>query len=220
MSGIQDFAEYKDDFYGAGTLPTSATAGTDWVITETSSSGTPTFAVVSPSATGEVALTFDNTSEIQNVCLSHGNVLGFDIDNIQQVEYRVKFVATADTATTLVVGVGSARNDNPDSVAANAYFKCAGSNAIVVETDDGVNDNDDKATGKSLVASYKRLVIDFTGGKSNVKFYVDGDRVAASTTFDMSNYSGSLQPLVQLQKTADTNTDSVTVDYVRILSKR
>ena len=220
MSGIQDFAEYKDDFYGAGTFAITAQPGTDWVIADTSSAGTPTYAVVTPSATGEVALAFDSQAEAQNVCLYHGDKLGFDIDNVQHVEYRVKFVATADSATTLTVGVGSARNDNPDSVAANAYFKCAGSNALVVETDDGVNDNDDKATGKSLVATYRRLVIDFTGGKSDVKFYVDGDRVAASTKFDMSNYSGSLQPIVQLQKTSDNNTDSVTVDYVRILSKR
>jgi hypothetical protein len=81
-------------------------------------------------------------------------------------------------------------------------------------------DKDDIATGVSLVATYKKFYIDFTGGKSNVKFYVDGARVAASTTFDMSNYSAGLQPYVQHQKTADTNTDSVVIDYINIVSKR
>jgi hypothetical protein len=63
-------------------------------------------------------------------------------------------------------------------------------------------------------------VIDFTGGKSDVKFYIDGARVAASTTFDMSGYSAGLQPYVQIQKTSDANTDSVVVDYVYVISKR
>ena len=63
-------------------------------------------------------------------------------------------------------------------------------------------------------------MIDFTGGKSNVKFYVDGERVAAATTFDMSGYAAGLQPIIQLQKAANTNVDSVVIDYVRIESKR
>ena len=36
----------------------------------------------------------------------------------------------------------------------------------------------------------------------------------------MSNYTGSLQPVIQLQKTADTNTDGVTVDYVKVWGTR
>ena len=129
-------------------------------------------------------------------------------------------MASLDTATSLAFGLCSARNDAIDSLAAHASFRLIGSNSLVVETDDSVNDNDDVATGATLVDTYKRFVIDFTGGKSNVKFYVDGVRVAASTTFDMSNYSAGLQPYVQLQKTADTNTDSVVIDYIKIVSKR
>jgi hypothetical protein len=92
--------------------------------------------------------------------------------------------------------------------------------AVVVETDDAVRDNDDIATGATLGTAFKRFVIDFTGGKSNVKFYINGFRVAASTTFDMSGYSGGLQPYIQLQKASNTNVDAVTVDYVKIVSKR
>ena len=91
---------------------------------------------------------------------------------------------------------------------------------MVVESDDGTVDNDDVATGQSLVNAYKKFVISFAAGKSDVRFYVDGVRVAASTTFDMSNYSGGLQPLIQLQKTADANTDSVVIDYVKVISRR
>jgi len=219
MAGIQDFlVEYIEDFLGPQTLTASPAGSDQWDIADTSSSGTPTYTV--GGTNGEATLAFDNTSEIQNVCLFKSDVLNFDIDYIHSIELRVKTVASLDTATSLAFGLCSARNDAIDSLAAHASFRLIGSNSLVVETDDSVNDNDDVATGATLVDTYKRFVIDFTGGKSNVKFYVDGVRVAASTTFDMSNYSAGLQPYVQLQKTADTNTDSVVIDYIKIVSKR
>jgi hypothetical protein len=217
MAGIQDFQHYEDDFIGTvATFPTSADPATPWLVDDTSSSGTPTYTT----GTSVAVLTLASTEEVENVCLHHGDALSFDIDLIQSIEFSAKTVATLDSATTIVMGLGSARNDDPDAVAANAFFKLAGSNSVVCESDDGTNDNDDKATGVSLAATYKRFVIDFTGGKSNVKFYIDGNRVASSTTFDMSNYSSGLQPIFQIQKTSDTNADSLTIDYVRITRKR
>ena len=218
MSGTQDFVKFCEDFLGSQSL-TASPAGSDiWDIADTSSAGTPTYTV--GGTNGEATLAFDSQAEVQNVCLYMSDRLNFDIDLIQSIEMRVKTVATLDSATSLAFGLASARADAIDSIAAHASFRLIGDNTLVVETDDAVTDNDDVATGQTLVATYKKFVIDFTGGKSDVKFYVDGKRVAASTTFDMSGYSSGLQPYVQIQKTSDANTDSVTVDYVYIVSKR
>ncbi len=221
MAGIQDFAIFEDDFFGADTFSTAG-QGSPWAIADTSTSGTPTYATVSPSATGEVALTLASTGEIENVCLSFGDKLCFDIDNIQRFEARVKVDAML-TGTELVFGLGSARNDTTDSVANNAWFKmvtATSTTAVVVETDDGTTDKDDISTGQTLSTTYKKFVIDFTGGKSNVKFYIDGSRVAASTTFDMSAATSSLQPIVQIQKASNTNVSAVTIDYIKVVCKR
>lgn len=218
MAGIQDFVEYSDDFLGAQTLSATPSEGADWDITDTSSAGTPTYTV--GGANGEATLTMDSTSEVENVCLNHGDVLNFDIDLIDHIEMRVKTVAALDSATTLTFGLCSARNDDPDATAANAQFKLAGSSSVVVESDDGSTDNDDVASGTTLVDAYKKFVISFASGKSDVRFYIDGQRVAASTTFSMASYAAGLQPFVQIQKTADTNTDSVSVDYVKVCSRR
>ena len=218
MSGIQDFVEFCEDFLGPQTLTASPTNGDRWDIADTSSAGTPTYTV--GGVNGEATLLLDNTSEVQNVCLFQSDVLNYDIDLLQRIEFRLKTVASLDTATSIAWGLASARNDAIDSITAHASFRVIGSNAIVCETDDGTTDKDDIDAGTTLVATYKKFVIDFTGGKSNVKFYVDGSRVAASTTFDMSAYSSGLQPYVQIQKTADTNTDSVVIDYIKIVSKR
>lgn len=221
MSGIQDFCVFEDDFIGADTFSTAG-QGSPWAIADTSSSGTPTYATVSPSATGEVALTLAATNEVENVCLSFGDKLCFDIDNLQRFEARVK-VSGCTSGTTIAFGLQSARNDDTDSTANNAQFKMVGATsttAVVVETDDGTTDLDDKATGATLATTYKKFVIDFTGGKSDVKFYIDGVRVAASTTFTMAAATSSLQPFVQIQKTATTNADAVTIDYVKVVCRR
>lgn len=131
--------------------------------------------------------------------------------------------STFTSGSTLAFGLASARNDTLDNVAANAWFRMEGANSttlVYCESDDGVNDNDDKSSGVTLGTTPKEFVIDFTGGKSNVKFYIDGIRVATTTTFDMSNYSSGLQPLVQIQKAANTNVNGVVVDYVKIVAKR
>ena len=221
MSGIRDFAEYVDDFWGADTYSTAG-QGSPWAIADTSSSGTPTYAHVSPSATGEIALTLAATSEVENVCLSFGDVLPFDIDNLQRFEARVK-VSGCTTDTTIAWGLATARNDTPGSIANRALFRMTGATsttAVTVETDDATTDSGLIATGATLATVYKEFVIDFTGGKSNVKFYIDGVRVASATTFSLAGFSASMQPFFQIQKAANTNVDAITIDYVRVLLRR
>jgi hypothetical protein len=221
MSDMRDFEIVYDDFNGAvATFPTSADPATPWLVADTSSSGAPVYT----KGTSEATLTLAATSEVENVCLSFGDALDIDIDDIQRVEMRVKISASTMTSgSTLVFGLGSARNDTPDSVTANAWFRMEGANSttlVYCESDDGTNDNDDKSSGVTLGTTYKEFVIDFTGGKSNVKFFIDGQRVASTTTFDMSNYTAGLQPIVQIQKAANTNVNGVVVDYVKIVAKR
>jgi hypothetical protein len=220
MAGIQNFETFYDDFNGAvATLPASADPATAWLIVDTSSSGTPTYTKGTSVATLKLA----STSEVENVCLAFGDALDFDIDLIQSIEMRVRLDAVLTTGTELVFGVGSARNDTTDSVAAHAWFKMVGATsttAVYAETDDGTRDNDDVATGATLGTTFKKFYIDFTGGKSNVKFYIDDLQVAASTTFNMSGYSAGLQPIIQLQKASNANVNGVIIDYIRVECKR
>lgn len=221
MSDMRDFEIVYDDFNGAvATFPTSADPATPWLVADTSAAGTPVYT----KGTSEATLTLAATNEVENVCLSFGDALDIDIDDIQRVEMRVKISASTFTSgSILAFGLGSARNDTLDSVAANAWFRMEGANSttlVYCESDDGVNDNDDKSSGVTLGTTFKEFVIDFTGGKSNVKFFIDGQRVASTTTFDMSNYSAGLQPIVQIQKAANTNTNGIVIDYVKITAKR
>lgn len=221
MAGMADFEKFYDDFNGAvATFPTSADPATAWLVDDVSLTGTPTYT----KGTSEATLTLNNDNAEVIVALHFNDALDFDIDDIQRVSMRVKIGASTFTSgSILCFGVGSARNDTANSVAANAWFRMEGANSttlVYAETDDGTRDVDDISTGVTLGTTYKDFVIDFTGGKSNVKFYIDGQRVCASQTFDMSAYSSGLQPIIQIQKAANTNADSVVVDYVEIVAKR
>ncbi len=218
---MQDFETFVDDFSGAvATFPTSADPATAWLVDDVSVTGTPTYT----KGTSEATLTLNNDNAAVIVALHFNDSLDFDIDDIQRVTMRVKIGASTFTSgSILCFGVGSARNDTANDVAANAWFRMEGANSttlVYAETDDGTRDVDDISTGVTLGTTYKDFVIDFTGGKSNVKFYIDGVRVCASQTFDMSAYSSGLQPIIQIQKAANTNADSVVVDYIEIVSHR
>jgi hypothetical protein len=221
MAGLKDFETFVDDFQGTvATFPTSADPATPWLIDDVSVTGTPTYT----KGTSEATLTLNNDNAEVIVALHFNDSLDFDIDDIQRVVMRVKIgAATFTSGSILCFGVGSARNDTANSVAAHAWFRMEGANSttlVYAETDDGTRDVDDISTGVTLGTTYKEFVIDFTGGKSNVKFYINGARVCASQTFDMSAYSSGLQPIIQIQKAANTNADSVVVDYVEIVSHR
>ena len=179
-----------------------------WTLDEVAAAGSPTL-LCSTEDGGRMSFTLTNTSEVQSQCLFHNDVLQFDLANIQYVRMIAQVAAIA-SLSVVSLGIGSARNDDEDAVAVNAYFKMEGATsttALVVETDDGTNDNNDIATGETLADVYKEMVIDFTYGLSDVRFYIDSARVASGTTFDMSNITAgqNVQPLIQLSKASGTN---------------
>ena len=218
MAGIQDLYEHAWDFEGtSATFPTSADPATPWLVADTSSSGTPTYV----RNAGSAVLTLASTSEVENVCLSHGDALTYDIDELQSVEMRVK-VSGCTSGTSISWGMGSARNDDPTAMTALALFRMVGATsttAVTVETDDNVTDVTPVTSGQTLSTTFKKFYIDFSN-KSDVKFYINGIRIAPTTTFTMASYTSGLQPFIQIQKTSSANTDAITVDYVKVTGKR
>ena len=218
MTVFRDVVCKTDRFDRAQAYTTTPAGEFGWTIADTSSSGTPTYLNISGRG---AKLTLASTSENEIVTLYQNDVLPFALNKLQQVRFVAK-VAAIDSVTTLTFGVGSARNDTEDSVATLAWFRMQGSDsttAVVCETDDGTTDLDDKATGVSLAATEKEFVIDFSNGLADVRFYIDGARVAASTTFSMAAASSStnVQVLCQLQKASGTGVPSVTLKLVDVV---
>lgn len=170
---------------------------------------------------GALELLIDATdAEDADAALYHGDELTFDIDLVDFIEMRAK-VVTPGTGVTAVWGLAGAHDLDKDTVAQHAWFRCEGGLSCVVETDDGTNDNDDKG-GKTLVTdTYHRFLIDLRN-TSRVRFFIDGAEQAAGTLFDMSNYTGNLQPYFSVDKAAGDGAvgGALSVDYVMIEGRR
>ncbi len=219
------------NWLGINTIPLTASPDTGpWVKADTSVAGAPTAAGVG----GALELTLDTDVEAENVCVYWGDILGLDINEIIRVSFLAQLTASLDAAISVAIGLASARNDAIDTIGEAALFRCIGNNNVVIETDDGLHDNDDIATGETLVAAYKRLTIDFSTGvqtvsppgtnvgrTGNVLFSMDNGagfqrRVGKTQLFDMSNYTAGLQPYFQLQKTSDAAVATLSIREMEV----
>ena len=211
------------DFRGAHAPPAVASRLGEWCSKAT---GSCTIKSVSG---GSMDLALDATSEVQNACLYMGDILPFDIDDLIRFEFVAKLTASLHADVSVAMGLTGARNDAIDSIAQNILFRAIGSNAIVLETDDGTTDLDDKPAGLSLAATYRRFAIDFSvgnltqappslskGGVADIRFFMSNDRgalvqVGKSVRFDMSAYTSNLQPFFQIQKVSGTATGTLSI---------
>ena len=179
--------------------------------------------IVTDSSGGLFRIHLHVTSENEDAVLYHSDNRTFDVSNGLIFEAKVD-IATLPTLTGQgVVGICGDHALDKDALLESAWFKWDGSGAILCETDDTTNDNNDVATGVTSVPGTANVLrIDFTT-LADVKFFIDGGRVAAGTTFDMSNLTGAeliLQPYFSLDKTGDAGLGDIDIDYVKIWSNR
>jgi len=222
----------KDVFTFNGKISPALTAAVvdgPWAKADTSVGGAPTLTT----ALGHMVFTLTNDSEAQNLCLFFGDVLSYPIDDLIQFDIWLKASAALAATVSAAFGLASARNDAIDTIAEAAIGRIIGNNTVVVETDDGTNNNDDVATGLTLSTTLRRFTMSFkegintvsgglsTGGKSNVIFSMENSqgllrRIASGTRFNMENYTGGLQPFFQLQKTAATDVATLSIKRVEV----
>lgn len=210
VRGTREFIDHFDRAQALTTTP----GQNGWTIEDTSSGGTPTYLCVTEDG-GAMKLTLAATSEAEIVTMYHNDVLMYDLAMLQRIWYIVK-VAGIDSATTLAFGVSSGQADVADDVTVNAWFRMEGTGStsnLLAESDDGTTDLDDKATGTTLSSTYKKCEIDFTNGLSDIRFFVDGARVADGTTFTLANITAgqNVQPIIQLQKASGTGVPSISI---------
>jgi len=162
-------------------------------------------------------------SEAEDAVLYHGDNRTFDVGNGLIFETRVNMAVAPGTGVTAVFGMAGDHNLDKDTVAEAAWFRFQASMACLVETDDTTNNNDDVATGHTAVAgTYDIYRIDFTE-IADVKFFINGARVASGTTFDMSNLTAAeqqMQPYFSLDKATGTGLGDINIDYVKIWQNR
>jgi len=192
----------------------------DWNVVDV---GDATEALVADSSNGQFLLHLAATNEAEDAVLYMGDNKPFDVGNGLIFETRVDMAVAPGTGVRAVFGMCGDHALDKDAATESAWFSFEASLAVLAETDDTTNDNNNISTGITAVAgTYNIYRIDFTS-LSDVKFFIDGVRVASSTTFDMSNLSASeqqMQPYFALDKATGTGLGDINIDYVKIFSNR
>lgn len=107
----------------------SATLPLPWAKKDTSAAGAPVTDFVTDSSAGNYKMAIAADTEVEVLTLYHNDNLSIDPDFQPIVAWRLKIQSDVTGASgellngTLVVGVGSAQNDTPDSVARLAWVR-------------------------------------------------------------------------------------------------
>ena len=212
---------FYDDFLGKELLVTEIGSKGIWDTVEVNLN--TAIALQTAVANGKVAMIFDSDVNAEDAVLYMGDVRHFSVKQGLVMEFAAR-VSVAPTLTAqIVMGMAGDHNLDKDAITEGAWFKFDGSLAALCESDDTTNNNDDVAAGVTVNAGlYYTFRIDFTD-IADVRFYMNGARVAEGTTFDMSNLTDEeaiMQPYFSMDKGADAGLGTVLIDYVRIWSKR
>lgn len=204
--------EYFEDFIGADVNVTDGA----WTVFDV---GNATQEPVADAHGGQFSLALSAVSEAQDAVLYQGNRKNFDIDAGLVFECRAK-LATPGSGVTVVFGLAGSHHIDKDSIAQNAWFRLQGALNLLVETDDGSTNLDDRDTGVALLAdTWYTFRIDLTD-PSDVRFFLDRQRLLPDTMFDMSAFDGRLQPYFSLDKATGTGTAELVLDWVRVTGMR
>lgn len=204
---------WKDDFNNQA-LDTTI----NWTALDT---GDATEALVEDAPNGVVALALAATSEAELAGLSWNDKRQLVLNQGLNIEYRFRFSVIPTTGAIVAIGLAGDHNAALDSVAEEIVFRADASGAITVETDDTANETSKVSTGITV------LTTDWVVGRidctsiTDIKFYINGNRVAGSTTFDMSTVPTlALQPYARINKASGTGVGTVQIDSVKIWQNR
>jgi len=218
LNGAEVFS-YQEDFLlaSSGTIPPPLTK-------DVHNSATGDY--LNDTAGGVYSLATASNSEEEAAQLTFGNQLVIDPTKGPIFEARVRVNipgATISADERWVVGLCSDHansEDALDSITSNVWFRGEGANLnILIEGDDGTNDDDDNDSGVDYVDNtWMLLKIDMTDLDA-VEFFIDGVSVG---TIDLGALTGStlLQPIFCYQRDAGTEINLLQIDWFKVTQSR
>jgi hypothetical protein len=128
----------------------------------------------------------------------YGDQLNFKAGSVAEFECIMGITGSGAT-TRFLMGLGSAASDDPTTISEGIFVELNGATdqtQFLVTCKDGTNDVTRIVTRKYVSTNPVHVRMDFASrGRNDIQVYIDGDKVANQTTFNMSAYSGGLQPI-------------------------
>ncbi len=232
---------FFDDFHNHAT--DMETAPSIWNVTES----TGTVDTLADEEFGVVKCLTSTASSDQKAILDQGDDLRFSCgvsgeETFLQCEWRFKYetgggndlgghhavIGIGDDITSDLTGTNFFDLDTGAWIDIGAGVGTASATedlSIYCRTDDTTNDTSVDSTEDAVDGTYHIIRMDLSV-LSSVKFYLDGARIAAGTTFDMSNLASAehkCQPFAGLYKHSaegDGEAGNLYLDYVKIWQTR
>ncbi|KKL48834.1 hypothetical protein LCGC14_2321550 [marine sediment metagenome] len=213
---------FYDDFLGTDLNKDESGSNGIWTHIDVSSAGNTTPLIAADVANGVARLPLDGgQSEAQESGLTFGNQRPFVLNQGLIFEARVALQMLPTDVAEAVWGLAGDKNAVADTVAEGLWFKADGSGAILAETDDASENNDDKSTGTTLTATTFAIFRIDCRVITDIRFSINGDNVATATTFDASNVATlALQPYFHIAKASGSGVGVLDIDYVRVWQNR
>lgn len=202
---------FNEDFLGKAIDTTNV-----WTALDTSAAGNTTPVLVADAPNGVVSLPLDATNEVQLAGLTWGDQRTLILNQGLNIEFRFRLSVLPTGSVVVCLGLCGDHNAAANTVAESIWFRADGNGVLTVETDDTVNETSQVATGITLTtADWCVARIDCTDIAA-VKFFINGNRVASGTTFNMSQVPTlALQPVVRIGKEgAATTVGTIQLDKV------
>jgi hypothetical protein len=210
--------KFEEDFLGQ-----SIDATIRWTLKDTAGGSE---AVVDDGNGGICVLSLSATDEKQEAGIYAGDMRNWTLNQGLCFEARIKPAVLPTDQAEIYFGLAGDYVEGPiaedDAGPAEHIFFCFdGSGVLKIFTDDTTDDNNGVTTGTTLTASDWAIVRIDCSTITDVKFYVNGSRVATGTTFDMSTVAAlRLQPFFMVHKETGTGVGTLHIDFVRMWMKR
>lgn len=212
-----------DDFMVLDAYTAADNSAGLWTLKDTAG-GSET--ITADAGNGILALALTAAGEKQEAGITRGDQRQWILNRGLIFEARAAAVVLPTDQAELYFGLAGDYVEGPiaeaDAGPAEHMFFCLdGSGAVKIFTDDGTTNNDAIATGVTLTAgTYAIFRID-ASDPTSVKFYINGARVAASTTFNMNATPAlALQPFAMAHKEAGAGVGTLGIDYIRVWQNR
>lgn len=188
----------------------------------TRDTGAATEAYKAAAPNGVVELALDNTNEAQLAGLDWADFRPLAIANGLVFEAKYRFTVIPTTSAIACIGLCGNHNAAVDTVAESIWFRHDFSGLITVEADDTSHETSKVTTGKTLALNEWTIVrVDLTT-PSDCLFFVNGNRVASTTTFNFNQVTTLVvQPVARIGKEGvQTHVGTLELDYVKLWSHR
>ena len=215
---------FYDDFLGAGhtAIPTTVSSGSNWCAKIVKSAGNVTVGAVANGQTGQVALVTDATNEKQDAVLYCFDQRAYTVNIGLVYETRIQLGTIPTTGTKAVFGIAAAWADGQNNIAQYLRFAVNGNGTLLCETQDGTTQLS-VSSGVTIGTNSEWHVLRIDASDvTSIKFFIDGNPVATSTTFPFAatGANAQVQPYASVYKVSGTSVGTVNLDYVAIWQNR